>query len=56
MDFEGYCVKCRQKRKITSGKVEKTTSGRYAVKGVCPVCKTNVTRFLSKAEAEAQAT
>ncbi len=46
MDFEGYCVKCRQKRTIKNGTVEKTTSGRSIAKGTCPVCKTKVTRFL----------
>jgi hypothetical protein len=45
MDFEGYCVKCRQKRSIKNGKVEKTKSGRSAAKGSCPVCGTTVTRF-----------
>ncbi len=47
MDFEGYCVKCKQKRSIKNGKVEKTAKGRPMVKGACPVCGTKVTRFLS---------
>ena len=51
MDFEGYCVKCKQKRSIKNGIVEKTKSGRSAAKGACPVCGTKVTRFLSNAEA-----
>jgi hypothetical protein len=51
MDFEGYCVKCRQKRSIKNGRVEKTKSGRSAAKGTCPVCGTTVTRFLSNSEA-----
>lgn len=51
MDFEGYCVKCRQKRSIKNGTVEKTQSGRHAAKGTCPVCGTKVTRFISSAEA-----
>lgn len=51
MDFEGYCVKCRQKRSIKNGTVETTKSGRKAAKGVCPVCGTKVTRFLSDKEA-----
>jgi hypothetical protein len=51
MDFEGYCVKCRQKRSIKDGKVEKTKSGRSMVKGDCPVCGTKVTRFISDKEA-----
>ncbi|MEN4013770.1 MAG: DUF5679 domain-containing protein [Chloroflexota bacterium] len=47
MNFEGYCVKCKQKRAIKNGKVEKTAKGRPMVKGDCPVCGTKVTRFLS---------
>jgi hypothetical protein len=54
MDFEGYCVKCRQKRSIKNGTVEKTKSGRYMVSGKCPVCGTKVTRFLSNKEAGAE--
>ena len=48
MDFEGYCVKCRTKRQIKGGKVEVNDKGRRMVKGTCPVCGTNVTRFLPK--------
>jgi len=48
MDFEGYCVKCRTKRQIKGGKVEVNAKGRRMVKGTCPVCGTNVTRFLPK--------
>lgn len=54
MDFEGYCVKCRQKRTIKQGKVEKTAKGRTMVKGTCPVCGTTVTRFLSNKETDKQ--
>ena len=50
MDFEGYCVKCREKRSIKGGKVEKTAKGRPMVKGACPKCGTTVTRFLSDKE------
>ncbi len=45
MDFEGYCVKCRQKRSIKNGTVE-VKGARRMVKGTCPVCGTKVTRFL----------
>jgi hypothetical protein len=51
MDYEGYCVKCREKRQIKDGKVETSKSGRPMAKGKCPVCGTTVTRFLSKEEA-----
>jgi hypothetical protein len=46
MDFEGYCVKCREKRSIKNGKVETTSNKRQLAKGTCPVCGTTVTRFL----------
>ena len=50
MDFEGYCVKCREKRTIKNGKVEVSDKGRRMAKGVCPVCGTKVTRFLASEE------
>ena len=46
MDFEGYCVKCREKRQIKGGNVEVSDKGRRMAKGACPVCGTKVTRFL----------
>jgi len=46
MEFEGYCVKCRAKRTIKNGVVEKTAKGTRMAKGTCPVCGTKVTRFL----------
>ena len=51
MEYEGYCVKCREKRTIKDGEVVMTKSGRPMAKGKCPVCGTTVTRFLSKEEA-----
>ncbi len=50
MDFEGYCVKCREKRAIKNGTVEKTDKGRRIAKGTCPKCGTKVTRFLPSKE------
>jgi hypothetical protein len=50
MEFEGYCVKCRQKRTVKQGKVAKTAKGRSMAQGACPVCGTKVTRFLSNKE------
>ena len=52
MEFEGYCVKCRTKRTIKQGTVVKTSKGRPMAKGVCPVCSTTVTRFLSEKESK----
>ena len=46
MEFEGYCVKCREKRQIKDGKVTTTANGRPMAQGICPVCGTKVSRFL----------
>ncbi|HBY06445.1 MAG TPA: hypothetical protein DEH22_01130 [Chloroflexi bacterium] len=48
MEFEGYCVKCREKKTVTNGKVEETSNGRRMAKGTCPTCNTKVSRFLPK--------
>jgi hypothetical protein len=50
VEFQGYCVKCREKRTIKEGTVGQTAKGRPMVKGSCPVCGTTVTRFLSDKE------
>jgi hypothetical protein len=47
MDFEAYCVKCREKRAIKNGTVKQTANGRQMAQGTCPVCGTTVTRFLA---------
>jgi hypothetical protein len=52
MEFEGYCVKCREKRTVKDGAVSHTAKGRPMAKGACPKCGTTVTRFLSAKEAE----
>jgi hypothetical protein len=52
MEFEGYCVKCRQKQTIKDGVVEKTAKGREVAKGTCPKCGTKVNRFLSSKKKE----
>jgi hypothetical protein len=46
MDFEAYCVKCRKKVQVKNGTVKEAANGRKMAQGVCPVCKTKVTRFL----------
>lgn len=43
--FEGYCVKCHEKRQITDGEVVTAGNGRPMQRGNCPVCKTRVTRM-----------
>jgi hypothetical protein len=52
MKFEGYCVKCREKREIKEGTVGTTSRGRPMATGTCPVCGTKVTRFLSAKDAK----
>jgi hypothetical protein len=47
MDFEGYCVKCREKRQVKDGGVKELDNGRRMAQGACPVCGTKVSRFLS---------
>ncbi len=47
MDFEAYCVKCRERRKVKNGEVKTTANGRQMAQGTCPVCGTKVTRFLA---------
>ena len=48
--YEGYCMKCREKRKF-EGTVVTLKNGRPAAQGTCPVCGTKLMRILSKAEA-----
>lgn len=52
MKFEGYCVKCREKREVEEGSIGETSQGRPMAKGPCPVCGTTVTRFLSEEQRE----
>ena len=46
MEFDAYCVKCRETRHVAEGTVTVTDKGRRMAKGTCPVCGTTVTRFL----------
>ncbi len=48
--YEGYCMKCREKRTF-EGTIVTLKNGRPAAQGACPVCGTKLTRILSKAEA-----
>ena len=43
---EGYCVKCKAKRKISNAQEVKMANGRPALKGVCPVCGTGMFKIL----------
>ena len=46
-DYEGYCVKCREKRTFDGHEVE-LANGRRAAQGACPVCGTKMNRILGK--------
>lgn len=46
--YNGYCVKCREKRDF-AGVVEET-NGRRMAKGTCPTCGTKMNRILGKAK------
>jgi hypothetical protein len=46
-DYEGYCVKCREKRTFDGQEVE-LANGRRAAQGACPVCGTKMNRILGK--------
>ena len=48
---EGYCVKCKAKRKISNGQQVKMANGRPALKGVCPVCGTGMFKILPPSKA-----
>jgi hypothetical protein len=46
-EYEGYCVKCREKRKF-QGEIVTFKNGRRAAQGKCEVCGTKITRILGK--------
>src|SRR2546427_7241319 len=48
---EGYCVKCKAKRKISNPQQVKMANGRPALKGVCPVCGTGMFKILPPKQA-----
>jgi hypothetical protein len=45
--YEGYCVKCREKREF-EGEKKELPNGRFAAQGQCPKCGTKITRMLGK--------
>lgn len=45
-EIEAYCVKCKTKRTMKDSRTETLDNGRRAAKGQCPVCGTNMTKFL----------
>jgi hypothetical protein len=54
VEYEGYCVKCREKVMVRNGVVGRTSKGRPMAKGTCPKCGTTVTRFISEEQARAE--
>ena len=50
--MEAYCVKCKQKRELTSAQPVFTASGTAATRGVCPICGTKLFR-MGRTEAHA---
>jgi hypothetical protein len=49
-NYEGYCVKCREKREFDGQEVE-LKNGRHAAQGPCPICGTKINRILGKPKA-----
>jgi hypothetical protein len=47
--YNGYCVKCKEKRDF-EGHIEVSKTGMNMAKGKCPVCGTTVNRILGKAK------
>jgi len=45
---EGYCVKCKSMKAITSKEKVKLKNGSNALKGKCTTCSTTITRMLGK--------
>jgi len=45
---EGYCVKCKAKKKMVDATKVTMKNGRKAMKGCCPDCKTGMYRILGK--------
>jgi hypothetical protein len=46
--YEGYCVKCKEKRHY-EGEVRISESGRRMARGTCPTCGSTINRILGKA-------
>lgn len=46
MEVQGFCVKCRAKRKMVNAKEIVTKNKRRAAQGICPVCGTKMFKFL----------
>ena len=40
--MQAYCVRCREKREMTSPRDEMTKNGKPIIKATCPVCSTGL--------------
>ena len=45
--YNGYCVKCKEKRDF-EGEVKEMKNGRKMAQGTCPTCGTKINRILGK--------
>lgn len=50
-EYQGYCVKCKEKGVVFKGNVEVTKTGMNIAKGPCPTCGTTICRIMGKASA-----
>lgn len=48
-ELTGYCMHCRVKRTISDAHEETAKDGRRMARGTCPVCGSNIVRFLKEA-------
>jgi Domain of unknown function (DUF5679) len=46
--YNGFCVKCKEKRDF-EGEIAETKTGMRMAKGKCPICGATVNRILGKA-------
>lgn len=46
--MEGYCVKCKAKKEMTSVKEVVMKNGKNAAQGKCPTCGTGMFKILPK--------
>lgn len=46
--YIGYCIKCKGKQTMLEVGIVTTKNNRRMAKGKCPVCQTNMCKFLKK--------
>jgi len=50
MEGQGYCVKCKAKRKMMNAKYKTSKRGGRMLQGSCENCNTTMTMFVKKEE------